>query len=79
MLQRDESGIMVTIGGENKEEVFQDCSLITATYHVNGKQVGSVGVLGPTRLDYARSIAIVDYLTKSMTEILTGRAKKLGP
>jgi heat-inducible transcriptional repressor len=74
-----EDGTRVRIGGENADEVFQNCSIITATYHINGKQIGSVGVLGPTRLDYGKTIAIVDYLTKSLTEILSSRAHKLGP
>jgi heat-inducible transcriptional repressor len=75
----EDDGPVVRIGGENTDEVFQDCSIITATYHINGKQIGSVGVLGPTRLDYGKTIAIVDYLTKSLTELLTNRAHKLGP
>jgi heat-inducible transcriptional repressor len=79
LVSHTESGPVVRIGGENTEEVFQDCSIITATYHINGKQIGSVGVLGPTRLDYGRTIAIVDYLTKSLTEILTSSSHKLGP
>lgn len=35
-----ENGVIITIGNENKEEAMQDCSLITATYHVDGKLWG---------------------------------------
>jgi heat-inducible transcriptional repressor len=79
ILEKAEDGLAVTIGGENSEEALRDCSVITATYQVNGRRIGSVGVLGPTRLDYGKTIAIVDYLTKSLTELLTNRYQKLGP
>jgi len=36
----------ITIGSENSNLVFRDCSVISATYHINGKQIGTVGVLG---------------------------------
>ncbi len=38
-----ENGVIITIGNENEEELMQDCSLITATYHVDGKMVGKSG------------------------------------
>jgi heat-inducible transcriptional repressor len=66
-------GLNVTIGGENMLKEFRDCSLISATYQVNGLTIGAVGVLGPTRMDYAKVIAIVDCMTHSLTGILTGR------
>jgi heat-inducible transcriptional repressor len=68
-------GLNITIGGENTLKEFQDCSLISASYKVNGLTIGAVGVLGPTRMDYAKVIAIVDFMTRSLTEILTGRKK----
>ncbi|RNC29905.1 MAG: Heat-inducible transcription repressor HrcA [Candidatus Dichloromethanomonas elyunquensis] len=71
LLSQNQNGLNITIGGENPDEVFKDCSLISATYHINGKQIGSVGVLGPTRMDYSKAITIVDYMTKSLTEMLT--------
>lgn len=66
-------GLNVTIGGENMIKEFQDCSLISATYKVNGITIGAVGVLGPTRMEYAKVIAIVDCMTRSLTGVLTGR------
>ncbi|KUO64021.1 MAG: HrcA family transcriptional regulator [Gracilibacter sp. BRH_c7a] len=73
LLQHGQEGLSVTIGSENPDEVFKDCSVISAMYHINGKQIGSIGVLGPTRMDYGKAITIVDYMTKSLTEMLTGR------
>lgn len=71
-----EKGMNITIGSENSEQVFKDCSLISATYHINGKQIGSIGVLGPTRMDYSKAITIVDYMTKSLTEMLTNKYRR---
>ncbi len=77
LLKSDNNGMSITIGSENPDEVFKDCSVISATYHINGKQIGSIGVLGPTRMDYSKAITIVDYLTKSLTEMLTNKHRRI--
>lgn len=79
LITHEQKGINISIGAENLDQVFKDCSVISATYHINGKQIGSVGVLGPTRMDYSKAITIVDYMTKSLTEMLTQRHYRLGP
>lgn len=63
--------LQVRIGGENDVLTLRDCSLVTATYHVGGAPVGVVGVLGPTRMDYARVIPLLDQISKTMTELFT--------
>jgi len=73
----DHHGLNVMIGSENPDQVFKDYSVISATYHINGEQIGSIGVLGPTRMDYGKAITIVDYMTKSLTEILTSRHRRI--
>ncbi|OLN30485.1 heat-inducible transcriptional repressor HrcA [Desulfosporosinus metallidurans] len=75
LLHPHQEGLNVTIGGENTLKEFQDCSVISATYKVNGLTIGAVGVLGPTRMDYAKAIAIVDFMTRSLTEVLTRRRR----
>ena len=71
LLNPYQEGLNVTIGGENTLKEFRDCSVISATYRVSGQTIGAVGVLGPTRMDYAKVIAIVDFMTRSLTEVLT--------
>lgn len=71
VLNEAQGDVSVSIGKENKYEELQDCSLITATYKINGKTIGSVGVLGPTRMEYNKVIAIVDCMTNNLSEILT--------
>ncbi len=65
MLQRGD-GVVVTIGDENAK--MKDCTLITATYHVDGKLVGKIGVIGPTRMKYDEVTAIMEYLTNNLSE-----------
>lgn len=67
LLERDD-GIMVTIGSENTEEAMHDSTLITATYHVDGKLVGKIGVIGPTRMKYSKVTSIVEYLTDNLSK-----------
>jgi len=63
--------LIVTIGSENKHEKVQDYSLITATYKVNGRTVGIIGVIGPTRMEYSKVISIVNFITVNMNKIFT--------
>lgn len=64
-------GIRVRIGMENDVEELKDCSLITATYHIDGKPAGTIGVLGPTRMEYGRVISVLDHFTILMSDLFT--------
>ena len=68
LLERGD-GIIVTIGEENTDDIMQDCSLITATYHVDGKMVGKIGVIGPTRMRYGEVTSIIEYLTDNLNNV----------
>lgn len=65
-----QDGVTVRIGTENKVEGMRDCSLITATYQVDGKIIGNLGVLGPTRMEYSKVIGVVEFLTDALAEAL---------
>lgn len=67
MLDRGD-GVIVTIGEENVADSMKDCSLITATYHIDGKLVGKIGVIGPTRMNYGEITSIMEYLTNNLSE-----------
>jgi heat-inducible transcriptional repressor len=64
--------VTVRIGAENPLEPMRTCTLISANYHRDSVPVGSVGVLGPTRMLYENTIAIVaaaaDYLSQTLSE-----------
>lgn len=65
----EDSGLKITIGSENKFTGIQDCSMVQATYRLNGKVVGTMAVLGPTRMEYSKVITVMDYLHKYLTTI----------
>jgi len=72
MLINRKDGVDITIGRENSNDVLKECSLITATYKFNGRTVGKIGVIGPTRMDYENIVSVVDFLTNRLTDILKG-------
>ena len=70
-LSSREDGLLITIGQENAEDDFKDLSLITATYHVDGKMVGRLGVIGPTRMKYSQVTSVIEYLTDNLNNAFT--------
>lgn len=68
--------VSVKIGTENTMEQLKECSLISATYKLDGRTIGSIGVIGPRRMEYSKVIHIVDRMTKNLTEILSGLLKE---
>jgi heat-inducible transcriptional repressor len=58
----------VTIGEETKIENLKDFSVVTTTYTV-GDLSGSIGVLGPKRMEYSKLIPLVDYVAKTITHM----------
>lgn len=70
MFSNTPAGIQVRIGSENNVEAISDCSLITATYSIDDQVLGTIGILGPTRMEYAKVISVLDHLSKNLTTIL---------
>jgi len=66
-------GVQIFIGGESGVAPLDECSVITAPYEVDGQVVGTVGVIGPTRMAYERVIPIVDITAKLLSSMLTQR------
>jgi heat-inducible transcriptional repressor len=72
LTERTESdGIVITIGKENESSNLSPFSIITADYNV-GTLKGTIGVIGPTRMPYEKVIALVDYTSKMISNILAG-------
>lgn len=61
----------VRIGTENDNPDMRDCSVVTVTYKAGGKNIGSMGVVGPTRMDYGKVMAILKYMSSSLSDILS--------
>jgi heat-inducible transcriptional repressor len=64
-------GVHLYIGGESGLAPLDECSVITASYEVEGRVVGTLGVIGPTRMAYERVIPIVDVTAKLLSNALT--------
>lgn len=66
----DDQGVAVRIGEEMEDERMKDYSLVLGSYNIDGKSVGSIGLLGPTRMDYARAFAVVEYMTGNLSLVM---------
>ena len=64
-------GVHLFIGGESGLAPLDECSVITASYEVDGRVIGTLGVIGPTRMAYERVIPIVDVTAKLLSNALT--------
>jgi heat-inducible transcriptional repressor len=64
-------GVRIFIGGESKVVPFEDLSIVSAPYEVDGQVVGTLGVIGPTRMPYDRMIQIVDITSKLVSNALS--------
>jgi heat-inducible transcriptional repressor len=65
------TGVQIFIGGESSLVPMDEMSVVTAPYEVNGKIVGTLGVIGPTRMAYERVIPIVDITAKLLSNALS--------
>ncbi|MFZ8911402.1 MAG: heat-inducible transcriptional repressor HrcA [Burkholderiaceae bacterium] len=71
-------GVKIYIGGESNLVPVDELSVITAPYQVNGRIVGTLGVIGPTRMAYDRVIPIVDITARLVSTALTHHAAESG-
>jgi heat-inducible transcriptional repressor len=69
--KHNKQGIQVTIGKENQLSGMENCSLITATYSVGTEQLGTIAILGPTRMEYSRVITILNRVASDLSTVLT--------
>ena len=72
-------GMQIFIGQESGYQALDECSVITAPYHANGEVLGTIGVIGPTRMAYERVIPIVDITAKLLSnsiQLITSKVYK---
>lgn len=63
-------GVHVIIGKENKVQAMQNCSVVVCRYGLPGEATGTVGVIGPTRMQYSRTIPTVYYLSSVLSQLV---------
>ncbi|KHO62211.1 heat-inducible transcription repressor HrcA [Thermoanaerobacter sp. YS13] len=71
VLEPEVDFIDVKIGSENKFEEMKDLSVIKTTYKINGRVVGTIGIIGPTRMDYRKLISEINVMTKELSNLLS--------
>jgi len=71
LIRKDSAGIHVKIGTENNITAMDNCSLITASYSVGTEKLGTIAILGPTRMEYSRVIGLLQFLSRDLTAVLT--------
>jgi heat-inducible transcriptional repressor len=69
--RRTRMEMTVTIGDENEDTALKDCSVVTATYRVSGRPMGSIGVIGPTRMEYGHVMSVLDLIGRHLGELIS--------
>lgn len=69
-IESDDGNVKIVIGAENSIDDLKDCSLITTSYHIGGEKVGAIGIIGPKRMDYDKTVQNLRCLIKSVDELL---------
>ncbi|GAH86342.1 unnamed protein product, partial [marine sediment metagenome] len=72
-------GVHVIIGKENKAEVIHNCSVVISRYGLLEEAVGTIGVVGPTRMPYARTISTIGYLSSVLSKLVAELYGKEAP
>ena len=70
-LQTPSTRVVTVIGRENPEHEMQNCTVIVAPYRYRDRVVGALGVVGPTRIEYERTISTVDFVASLCSRLLS--------
>lgn len=65
----EETGIQVYIGSETPVQSMRDCSVVTATYELGGGMKGTIGIVGPKRMDYDRVVTTLRTIQTQLDEL----------
>ena len=68
----DDFGVQVVIGEENRNEVLRDLSLVFSRYGIPHQIGGTIGIIGPTRMNYRRAISTVAYISAILSDLVSG-------
>jgi len=67
---KNKDRINIVIGSENQFEEMKGCSVVMSTYSIGSKIVGTIGIIGPTRMNYSKVVSSLDVLTRNLNTIL---------
>ena len=63
--------VNIVIGRENEFTEIKNCSVVMTSYSIGQKVIGSIGIIGPTRMEYAKVVSSLEFLSKNLNNILT--------
>ena len=63
--------VSIRIGPENEVPELDDCSIVTASYRVGDHSTGTLGIIGPTRMNYNRVISVLDFMGRALSDVLS--------
>ncbi len=63
--------ISIRIGPENQMPALNDCSIVTASYRVGDHSTGTLGIIGPTRMNYNRVISVLEFMGRALSDVLS--------
>ncbi|NLD60742.1 MAG: heat-inducible transcription repressor HrcA [Clostridiales bacterium] len=63
--------ISIRIGPENELPELSDCSIVTASYRMGDQSTGTLGIIGPTRMDYSRVITVLHFMGNAISQLLS--------
>ncbi len=66
-------GVKIVIGSEILKEEMKNCSMIVSPYELEGEKGGTIGVLGPIRMSYPKTVSFVEYIARELSQLMTGR------
>lgn len=71
----DTNDMQILIGSENSVQCMKDCSIITATYKMSDETRGTIGIVGPTRMDYSQVVSVLNGMVTNMEKVLKNLSK----
>lgn len=70
VINADASGLTIKIGTENEVKVMKDCSVVTVPYETKEGSIGTISILGPTRMEYVKVIPLLEHIAKNIKKII---------
>lgn len=71
LINPEKDGVAIIIGEENEYKELHEYSIVTATYRIGDRILGTLGIIGPTRMEYSKAVSVMDYMGKSLSDYLT--------
>ncbi len=76
MAVREHEHVRIVIGSENRAIELKDCSIVVSSYNIDGKVVGTIGLIGPTRMNYSKAVSNLEFLANQLNRLTSKPGNK---